>query len=230
MLSAPPQTTTVKKPLGLLQIARTTQRPSRVDGSAVRAHSRATSLMNHAASPSLSSNPHSRRAPGRRTAAPRAPQCATCPAPASGRFLRTPAHELLARAPRQRAASSCPAKPAYAARTLQPFRSRCLHSGHCSLCLPRASLTHHAKSCGPNVCRYGETPRPTTGRQQSTAQGRRPARTGNSDCWYSKKMKIRAIRKACSTAQTHEGTFRKVPPDQRICSLQRCPGPRSMRI
>ena len=31
------------------------------------------------------------------------------------------------------------------------------------------------------------------------------------------------VLKKISTARTHKGTFRKTPPDQRICSLQRCP-------
>ena len=37
------------------------------------------------------------------------------------------------------------------------------------------SFAHRAKRSGPMTCRYGETPRPTTGRRQSTAKGRRPA-------------------------------------------------------
>ena len=49
----------------------------------------------------------------------------------------------------------------------------------CSLCLPHTSFTrgNRVKRSGPITCRYGEAPRPTTGRRQSTAQGRRPART-----------------------------------------------------
>ena len=76
---------------------------------------------------------------------------------------------------------------------------------------------------GPIACRFGETPRPITGRQHHINR--------NYDGWYSKKGKIRAIHKASSTSQQiHKRTFRKATPDQRSTDLLTPALPRSMRI
>jgi len=113
--------------------------------------------------------------PRRHIAAPRTPQCTIRPAPASGRFLRTPTRKPLARAPRPGPPPAAPQSPQMPLARfspssvctpvpIQPFR-----------CLPRTSFMHRAKRSGPITYRYGETSCPTTGRRQSTAQGRRPA-------------------------------------------------------
>ena len=60
--------------------------------------------------------------------------------------------------------------------------------------------------------------------------GPSPRTDRNSDCWYSKKMKIRAIHQQTqhrvSNKSIEERSARSLPiSDQRICSLQRCPDP-----
>ena len=76
-----------------------------------------------------------------------------------------------------------------------------------------------------------ETPRPTTGRRQYTAQGRRPRTDRNSDCWYSKKMKVKAVHQTSpAPSNKPRETFRKTTPDQRPVNLLTPALPRSMRI
>jgi len=109
----------------------------------------------------------------------------------------------------------------------QPFRSRRLNSCHCSLCLsrakPREALWAHNLSIRGNASSNYRTP--------AVHRAGPPPRTDrNSDCWYSKKTKIRAIHQtglASSKAiNPEERSAISLPiSDQRICSFQRCPDP-----
>ena len=75
-------------------------------------------------------------------------------------------------------------------------------------------------------------PRPTTGRRQFTAQGRRPARTaipiaGTQRRWRKERYIKQAQHRASSKPR---GTFRKITPDQRSAKLLAPALPRSIRI